>query len=249
MNFIEKINQIQVQTNVPKNQYNSFGGYNYRSCEDVYEGLKPFLRDQGLILTVSDEIILVGDRFYIKATATLSDGEQSYSTVGYAREAETKKGLDPSQITGAASSYARKYALQGLFALDDNKDADHTNDHEDGQNSKGSRQGSQGSQGGQKQGRRNNTDFGSGSGSGSGQSGQDNKPSQSDQDILARLPQVSGVKFKVVTASDQKQYVIAEGDTYNKKSFLDSYGFQKMKNKQEQWVVYLPVESLLQKAA
>ena len=241
MNFIEKINMIQVQGKIPKNQYNSFGGYNYRSCEDVYEGLKPFLRDHGLILTVSDEIILVGDRFYIKATATLTDGEQSYSTVGYAREAESKKGLDPSQVTGAASSYARKYALQGLFALDDNKDADASNRHEDEQSgSSRSRQGS----GGQNQGRRNNA----GSGSGSSQSGQDNKPSQSEQDLLAKLPSIDGIEYNVVTGKDKNRYVIAKGDTYQKANTLKAAGFQRTKDGQENWIIYLPVEKLKEAA-
>jgi hypothetical protein len=240
MNFIEKINQIQVQANVPKSQYNSFGGYNYRNCEDVYEGLKPFIRDQGLILTVTDEIIHIGDRFYIKATATISDGEQSYSTVGYAREAESKKGLDVSQVTGAASSYARKYALQGLFALDDNKDADETNTHgseQSGASGSGQRQG-QGSRGsgGQNQGRRNN--------SGSGSQG---KPQS--QDPLSQLPQIGGVQFELVTGKDQRQYVIAKGDTYNKKNVLKQYGFSTKKDSNQQWVTFLPVESLLKEAA
>ena len=243
MDFVEKINQIQVQANVPKNQYNSFGGYTYRSCEDVYEGLKPFLRDQGLILTVTDEIIHIGDRFYIKATAIISDGEQSYSTVGYAREAETKKGLDPSQVTGAASSYARKYALQGLFALDDNKDADATNTH-------GSEQSGSGGSG-QRQGSRGQNNSGSSSGSESGQTGQDNKasqPSQYEQDLLAKLPSIGGIEYSVVTGKDQKRYVIARGNTHQKGNSLKVTGFQKTKDGQGKWIVYLPVEKLQEAA-
>lgn len=120
---------IQYGLKAPKNQRNNFGGYNYRSCEDIMEAVKPLLRENNVVLTVSDEMVLVGSRVYVKATATLTDGEDSISNSAYAREAESKKGMDESQITGATSSYARKYALNGLFCIDDTKDADATNTH------------------------------------------------------------------------------------------------------------------------
>lgn len=120
---------IQYGLKAPKNQRNNFGGYNYRSCEDIMEAVKPLLKEFGVVLTVSDDMVLVGDRIYVKATATLSDGDDSISNSAFAREAESKKGMDESQITGAASSYARKYALNGLFCIDDTKDADATNTH------------------------------------------------------------------------------------------------------------------------
>lgn len=123
----EKLSAIQKSLVAPKSQENKFGGYKYRSCEDILNALKPHL--DGLTVTVSDEMICLGDRFYIKATATLSDGESSVSSTGYAREELSKKGMDSSQITGSTSSYARKYALNGLFAIDDTKDSDATNDH------------------------------------------------------------------------------------------------------------------------
>ena len=123
--LINKLNQIQANLKAPKNQMNKFGGYKYRSCEDILEAAKPLLKESGLILLIKDEIINLGDRYYVKATCTLYDEEgHSLSTEALAREAQTKKGMDESQITGAASSYARKYALNGLFAIDDNKDAD-----------------------------------------------------------------------------------------------------------------------------
>lgn len=115
---------VQLTLKAPKNQVNTFGKYNYRSCEDILEAVKPHLNRNGLTLTLSDEIVSVGDRIYVKATATLSNGIESVSTTAYAREPEAKKGMDDSQITGTASSYARKYALNGLFCIDDNKDAD-----------------------------------------------------------------------------------------------------------------------------
>jgi len=108
----------------PKNQYNSFGKYKYRSCEDILEGVKPLLGN--CTLTISDRIEQVGDRFYIVATATLSDGKDNINVEAYAREALTKKGMDEAQVTGACSSYARKYALNALFCIDDTKDADST---------------------------------------------------------------------------------------------------------------------------
>ena len=128
-NIVEKLSAIQVELKAPKGQYNSFGKYNYRSCEDILEGVKPLLDKYRVALTLNDEIVLVGDRFYVKATATLHDGDQVLSATAYARESEDKKGMDSAQLTGATSSYARKYALNGLFSIDDTKDADATNDH------------------------------------------------------------------------------------------------------------------------
>lgn len=124
MEFIEKIVSIQSELKAPKGQYNSFGKYNYRSCEDILEGVKPLLAKHGLVLTIQDSIDLIGDRFYVKATATITDGKEQLSTSAYARESLDKKGMDASQVTGATSSYARKYALNGLLAIDDTKDAD-----------------------------------------------------------------------------------------------------------------------------
>ncbi|MDU4008775.1 ERF family protein [Veillonella sp.] len=124
MEFIEKIVAIQSELKAPKGQYNSFGKYNYRSCEDILEGIKPLLAKHGLVLTIQDSIDLIGDRFYVKATATITDGKEQLSTSAYARESLDKKGMDASQVTGATSSYARKYALNGLLAIDDTKDAD-----------------------------------------------------------------------------------------------------------------------------
>lgn len=151
MELIKKLSKIQKELKAPKNQRNNFGNYNYRSCEDILEAVKPLLTED-LALTISDEIIRLGettqtvyqtkefdsqkkqyfdinkisggDRFYVKATVTLSDGKDSISVNAYARESEDKKGMDTAQITGAASSYARKYALNGLFLIDDTKDAD-----------------------------------------------------------------------------------------------------------------------------
>ena len=126
MTIAEKLGIIQQDLIAPKNQYNSFGKYNYRSCEDILEGLKPCLKKVKAAITISDDIVLVGDRFYVKATATLWDAESDakISNTAWARESEDKKGMDASQVTGATSSYARKYALNGLFAIDDVKDAD-----------------------------------------------------------------------------------------------------------------------------
>jgi hypothetical protein len=119
-----KLIEIQSELNVPKNLYNSFGKYKYRNCESILEVAKPICKKHGAVLILNDDIELVGDRFYIKATATLTDGKEAIEVHAYAREEENKKGMDGSQITGTASSYARKYALGGLFNLDDNKDAD-----------------------------------------------------------------------------------------------------------------------------
>ncbi|MHZ06960.1 recombinase [Escherichia coli] len=118
----KKLWTIQQTLNAPKNQRNNFGGYNYRSAEDILEAVKPLL--QNITLTVSDEIVLIGNRYYVKATATLSDGEDVIAVTAYAREEESKKGMDASQLTGATSSYARKYALNGLFCIDDARDPD-----------------------------------------------------------------------------------------------------------------------------
>ena len=152
MNIYGKLSAIQVELKAPKGQYNSFGRYSYRSCEDIMEAVKPLLDKHKVALVVKDDIVLVGDRYYVKATATLYDSEamdisnykqmladtneqvatidnMSISSSAYAREGENKKGMDDSQLTGATSSYARKYALNGLFAIDDVKDSDATNTH------------------------------------------------------------------------------------------------------------------------
>ena len=123
--------KIQEELKAPKNQRNNFGGYNYRSAEDIIEAVKPIAHRYGYYLIISDEIVEVGGRIYVKATARLQPNEAGniYSATGWAREEETKKGMDGAQITGAASSYARKYALNGLLAIDDTKDADATNTH------------------------------------------------------------------------------------------------------------------------
>ncbi len=126
MTIIAKLRTIQQELKAPKGQTNTFGGYKYRSCEDILEAVKPLLDKNKVALLIKDEMLQVGDRYYVKATATLideADGGEVWATA-LAREEETKKGMDASQITGAASSYARKYALNGLFAIDDEKDAD-----------------------------------------------------------------------------------------------------------------------------
>ena len=118
--------RVQRDLKAPKNQYNSFGKYRYRSCEDILEGVKPILQEYGCAIVLSDTIEQIGDRFYVKATATFYDCDtgESVSNTAYARESDDKKGMDASQITGTASSYARKYALNGLLLIDDTKDAD-----------------------------------------------------------------------------------------------------------------------------
>ena len=138
MNVYEKLMNIQAELKAPKNQYNSFGKYNYRSCEDILEALKPVLAKHQAAVTISDEIVLIGDRYYVKATATLIDVEKGdkVEVSAYAREDEQKKGMDASQLTGSTSSYARKYALNGLFSIDDTKDSDATNKHDTGQTKK-----------------------------------------------------------------------------------------------------------------
>ena len=131
MNVYEKLMTVQTKLRAPKGQYNSFGKYSYRSCEDILEALKPLLAEVGAIVNISDEVKLIGDRFYVEATAMFLDCETGDSVVARAsaREDETKKGMDLAQVTGSVSSYARKYALNGLFAIDDNKDSDATNTH------------------------------------------------------------------------------------------------------------------------
>jgi len=127
----EKLQGIQSSLKAPKGQTNKFGGYSYRSAEDILTAVKPLLRENGCTLVISDDIVGVEGRVYVKATAVLAESGSDYSIQvnGFARESETRKGMDDSQITGSASSYARKYALNGLFAIDDTKDADATNDH------------------------------------------------------------------------------------------------------------------------
>ena len=126
MNICEQLIKVQNELKAPKNQRNNFGGYNYRSCEDILEAVKPILKENGLTLFITDDIVNVGDRYYIVAIATLIDIEtgEKITTQANARESEEKKGMDQSQITGTASSYARKYCLNGLFLIDDTKDAD-----------------------------------------------------------------------------------------------------------------------------
>lgn len=127
--LIKSLIAVQAALKAPKGQFNKFGGYSYRSCEDILEAVKPLLVEHGILLTLTDEIVEIGGRFYVRATAQVTDGESGATVTAYAREEETKKGMDGSQITGSASSYARKYALNGLFCIDDTKDADATNDH------------------------------------------------------------------------------------------------------------------------
>jgi len=122
-----KLSQVQKTLKAPKSQFNAFAKYKYRSCEDILEALKPILEDA--TVTLSDEMVEVGGRVYVKATATFSLDKESVSVTAFAREAQDQKGMNDSQITGSTSSYARKYALNGLFCIDDTKDADSTNTH------------------------------------------------------------------------------------------------------------------------
>jgi len=125
----EKLAAIQAELHSPKSEYNAFGKYSYRTAEAILEAVKPFLKAQGCVLNCSDELLLIGDRYYIKATATIvavEDGSE-VSTTAWAREELDKKGMDQSQVTGASSSYARKYALNGLLAIDNTPDSDTTN--------------------------------------------------------------------------------------------------------------------------
>lgn len=133
MSIHDKLLVIQTSLKAPKSQTNTFGKYKYRSCEDILEAVKPLLKEHGLVLTISDEIVGIGGRVYVKATTTLWDGSMTHGSLpsdalvhvsAFARESLDKKGMDEAQITGAASSYARKYALNGLFCIDDTKDAD-----------------------------------------------------------------------------------------------------------------------------
>lgn len=135
MKIREKLMAVQSELKAPKGQFNDYGKYKYRSCEDILEAVKPLLAKYKCTLTISDEIAQIGDRYYIKAVATLMDAEspESIGNVAYARESLDKKGMDDSQITGTASSYARKYCLNGLFLIDDTKDAD-TNEFKAQQN-------------------------------------------------------------------------------------------------------------------
>ena len=135
MKLLEKLLAIQIELKAPKNQYNSFGKYKYRNCEDILEAVKPLCLKNKAVLTVSDEVENIHERYYIKATATLHDteSEEKISVTARAREEEDKKGMDGSQVTGASSSYARKYALNGLFAIDDTKDSDTTNTGDKGE--------------------------------------------------------------------------------------------------------------------
>ena len=125
---MKELVNIQSKLKAPKGQYNSFGKYKYRSCEDILEAVKPLLKENNCVLTIADDIILVGDRFYVKAIVTLKNSSgETVTTTAFAREEESKKGMDGSQVTGASSSYARKYALNGMFCIDDTKDSDTTN--------------------------------------------------------------------------------------------------------------------------
>ncbi len=132
---MKELINIQKELKAPKGQYNSFGKYKYRSAEDILEAVKPLLDKYGCQLTLADDIVLIGDRYYVKAIATIRSDKQVEYTTAYAREDLDKKGMDGSQITGTASSYARKYALNGLFLIDDTKDAD-TDEYANQQNSK-----------------------------------------------------------------------------------------------------------------
>ncbi|AUR84618.1 ERF superfamily protein [Vibrio phage 1.061.O._10N.286.55.C2] len=123
-NFYSSLIKVQATLNAPKGQFNSFGKYNYRSCEDIMGAVKPLLAEHGLVQFVSDEIVLIGDRYYVKATVTVTNGADSHSVSALARESLTKKGMDDAQVTGSTSSYARKYALNGMYNIDDSKDAD-----------------------------------------------------------------------------------------------------------------------------
>ena len=136
MTIYEKLLNIQAELKAPKSQRNNFGKYNYRSCEDILEAVKPFLKKEKCVLVINDEVEKIENRYYLKAVVNLIDVEngESIKASAFAREEETKKGMDGSQITGASSSYARKYALNGLFAIDDTKDSDATNQHDKKQN-------------------------------------------------------------------------------------------------------------------
>ena len=125
----KKLVQVQNELKAPKNQWNGFGKYNYRNQEDILEAVKPLLLKHGLTMSISDEIVCIGERYYIKATVTVYSEDEEREVSGFAREEENKKGMDASQLTGATSSYARKYALNGMFLIDDTRDSDATNTH------------------------------------------------------------------------------------------------------------------------
>lgn len=130
LSFKRRLVELQNELNAPKSQFNKFGNYAYRNCEDIYNAVKPLLKKYHMTLRMSDEIEYIGDRYYVRTTAWLTDAvtdSECMTVSAYAREEETKKGMDSSQITGASSSYARKYALNGLFLIDDVKDSDTTN--------------------------------------------------------------------------------------------------------------------------
>lgn len=124
MTLLQKLSKVQLELKAPKSNFNKFGGFYYRSLEDILEAVKPLLDKYGLTLTISDEPVMIGDRFYIKATARLSDGNENIEVTAYAREPQSKTKMDDAQLTGASSSYARKYCLNGLFLIDDTKDPD-----------------------------------------------------------------------------------------------------------------------------
>jgi hypothetical protein len=148
MTIYEKLMSVQANLKAPKSNYNSFGKYNYRSCEDILEGLKPHLSEVKAIVNLTDTIELIGDRYYIKATAIFIDAEtgDKVEVSALAREDETKKGMDLAQVTGSVSSYARKYALNGMFCIDDTKDSDATNTHGKDDSSKNDYKGDTGTQ-------------------------------------------------------------------------------------------------------
>ena len=134
-NIYEKLLSVQTMLKAPKNQYNTFGKYNYRNCEDILEAVKPLCKEVKSVVLLTDDVVMIGERYYVKATAMFIDVESEHQlqVTAYAREEETKKGMDGSQVTGASSSYARKYALNGLFDIDDTKDSDNTNTHGKGE--------------------------------------------------------------------------------------------------------------------
>lgn len=125
-NIYQKLGHVQLNLKAPKSQYNKFGNFNYRNCEDIQEAAKPLMNDIGAVLIINDELVQIGDRFYIKATARFidTDSGEVIENTAYAREELEKKGMDASQVTGSTSSYARKYALNGLFCIDDTEDSD-----------------------------------------------------------------------------------------------------------------------------
>lgn len=142
MNVHEKLLHVQQNLKAPKEQYNKFGNFNYRSCEDIQEAVKPLLLEVKAVLTIDDELLLIGSRYYLKATARFTDTEDGASICNsaYAREAESKSGMDAAQVTGSCSSYARKYALNGLFCIDDAKDPDYPQGQQSGEKGSGRQQ-------------------------------------------------------------------------------------------------------------